>query len=202
MALISASRTELDVINACLSSIGVSAVSTMDSSHPMVNEAQAAYVRNLHKVQIKDWWFNREYRTTLYPNSSGEIELPINVTSCDPVDPNSQVIMVRDDNAAKLYDTYNQTYQVAAIEVVLNKVRDFDELPLVAQLYVEALAVHDFFRGQDGDEKRLNELKADAFTLLAEMQEQDYANTDANNLKSARQRYVRSHFAPIGRGRR
>lgn len=168
--------TRLDIINAMLASNGEAPVSSHDSIDPSAIQASNALNRVDRKVQARGWYFNRE-TIELSPNLIGEVVLPQNTLSADPVDTSSQYIK----RGSSLYDRYNNTRNIGeTVKCILVLQLDIEDLPELAASYIEAKAVKEYYEDDDGDEskaRRLDNRESEAYAFL---QRENLAAEDVN----------------------
>ena len=128
--------TELEAINAMLSTIGESPVNTVeDTGNVDVVIARQILQSVSREVQARGWHFNTEKNYNITPDSEGYLVLPNTVLKADTVYPDdSKDVVVR---GSKLYDRENHTYVFTdAVKVDMTVLLTFDELPEVARNYV------------------------------------------------------------------
>ena len=169
--------TKLEIMNAMLAVNGEAAVSSATSTDPSAIQASNALDRIDKKVQSRGWWFNKE-NILLSPSvSTGEVILPANTLSADPVDSNSAYVK----RGSTLYDTTNNTTQIEeAVNTTLVLQLPIEDLPETAAAYIMDKAVKEYYEDDDGDEqkaKRLEKREAESFAYL---QREQLANADVN----------------------
>ncbi len=173
--------TRLDIINAMLAVNGESPVSDPGSTDPAAIQASNSLSRIDRKVQSRGWWFNREDILLSASASTGEVVLPSNTLSADPVDPRSPYIQ----RGTRLYDTKNNTYDIdAAINTCLVLQLDIDELPELAAAYINDKAVKEYYVDDDGDEQKARRLAERESESFAYLQRAQLANADVNIRRS------------------
>jgi len=171
---------ELDIINAMLAVNGEAPVSSISSTDPAAIQARNLLKRLNKKVQARGWWFNKEC-ITLQPIASGEILVPQNALSVDPVDTRSQYVK----RGTRLYDTGNNTYIIDEdVECLVILQLDISELPETLGNYLEDKAAKDYYTDDDGDEQKINRLEAREAESFAYLQRENLANGDVNIRRS------------------
>ena len=128
--------TELEAINAMLSTIGESPVNAVeDTGNVDVVIARQILQSVSREVQARGWHFNTEINYTITPDSDGYLVLPKTVLKVDTVYPDSSKdVVVR---GSRLYDREKHTYVFTdAVKVDMTILLTFDELPEVARNYV------------------------------------------------------------------
>lgn len=172
--------TRLDIINAMLGVNGESPVSSADSNDPAAIQASNALTRVDKKVQARGWYFNKE-DITLSPNLTGEVILPQNTLSADPVDTRSQYVK----RGTRLYDRENNTYNIDAdVECTLVLQLEIDELPEAAAAYIMDKAVKEYYEDDDGDDSKAKKLQNRESESFAYLQREQLANEDVNIRRS------------------
>lgn len=173
--------TKLDIINAMLAVNGESPVNDENSTNPAAIQASNALDRINKKLQARKWWFNTEIVTLSYTANTGEVIVPQNTLSVDPVDPRSPLVQ----RGTRLYDKKNNTYVInTSVKVVLCSQLSIDELPHSMFDYLQDKAVKDYYVDDDGDDSKVRELtkrEAESFSYL---QREHLANSDVNIRRS------------------
>lgn len=133
---------ELNIINAMLASVGVSAFSSENSTHPYYVEAKKKLDEVSEDIQARGWWFNETTeQITLTPSPSGEIVLPADTLSFIPDDSDTGITR----RGSRLYDKNNRTYAInRPVKGRLVDLVRVDEVPTKARNYIQALAVLEF----------------------------------------------------------
>lgn len=183
--------TELEIINAMLASTGTAPLTTNDTQHPFYVKANNKLSAVNRKVQSKGWWFNRGKRT-LNPDVNGRVILPSNTLHADPVDTDDHVVI----RGTTLYDIENATDILSrSIDIVFVDLVPIIQLPPAAGEYIEARAVYEFYRDEDGVMPKLGEYKSERDAAWVRMKNEHLKNADVNFFKGA-------SFAQMQRGYR
>jgi hypothetical protein len=169
--------TELEMINAMLAVNGEAPVSSASSTDPAAIQARNALTRIDKQLQARGWYYNTETMTLSPLLSTGEVILPSNTLSVDPVDVSSPYVQ----RGTKLYDRTNNTFNLA-VTVKVNIVLRLDivELPVLAGTYLQDKAVKDFYVDEDGDEGKTNRLENRESESFAYLQREHLANSNVN----------------------
>ncbi len=134
--------TELEAVNALLSTIGESPVATLLSVLPADAGAALANIRRFSRqLQKTGWSFNSEPGITLLPDASGEVRLPANALKVDPSDPSCAYVQ----RGGRLYDPVGHTYAIGKqvkADVVFGL--PFEDLPETARNFVTVAAARRF----------------------------------------------------------
>ncbi len=129
-----APMTKLEAVNICLSSMGEPIVNSLEGAAIDATMASDLIDETSRSVQSMGWHWNRE-KYTLSPDTSGYLNLPVNVLRVDSVDKSISTDVVQ--RGLKLYDVYNSTYvftTTCAVEMYVQL--DFTELPFSAKQFI------------------------------------------------------------------
>ena len=139
--MVTQSTTKLEAVNAMLSALGESPVTSLIGTLPAdVTKAVAVLDEVAREVLSRGWHFNSEDEVEFVPGANDEIVLPANIVRADaPVglyDKNLTVI------GNKLYDKQAHTFAFTESEIKLNVVylRDFEEIPEAARRFITVRA--------------------------------------------------------------
>lgn len=151
------------IINSMLSVIGESGVSSTTSTHPSVQTASRILDTEDLDFQQIGWWFNREYRQTLVPNSEGRVAVPaaaldVRMSDVSVQQPAEKLRYTRRGNF--IYDTYKHTNVLnKSIDVDLVTRLSIDSLPSVAASYIMHKAREAMYIDDDGDTFKTEKLE-------------------------------------------
>lgn len=156
--------TELDVVNACLQSMGRSPINSIAGGSPIITSALAALRSALMEEQGIGWWFNREL-VTLAPNTDDEVYCPADTLQLT-TDENPPWLSTR---GMRLYDNRVGDYfkSKSSIQVDMLRLIPLDDLPYQAQRLVQCAAVLNFQKAFDADDKKIQSAKEDYGKALA-----------------------------------
>lgn len=190
----------LDIINSMLAVNGEAPVSDPGSNDPAAIQASNLLTRVDRKVQSRGWYFNTE-NFTLSPNTDGEVVVPQNALSVDPVDTTSQYVK----RGTRLYDRKNNTYNIGEdVKCKVILLLDISEIPEPAASYIEAKAVREHYRNEDGDTQKVRDLRTDESEAYAFLQRDHLANEDINIRRSRLGLELlaetHGHYSPVIRG--
>jgi len=147
---------ELEVVNACLATLGEAPLNTLEDDHSYKAAAQAKLKTANLDVQKQGYWFNTEYLTLLPDAVSKYVYLPLDVIEARPMQYRGLSIAQR---GRRLYNTMSNTYEFddsVCVQVVRGL--DFADLPYHAAAAVRDEAVLHFQHEFDGDATRYREL--------------------------------------------
>ncbi|CAH0343719.1 hypothetical protein [Rhizobium sp. CECT 9324] len=150
-SLLAPSRiTSLDAVNLMLRNIGEDPVSSLGSTaKPTAQKAVAMLAEESINVQSGGYNFCVERELTLPPNMDGEIVLPSNILSFQPVG-RSQMMVVQEGEDGKLYDAESSTYQFpSAVSLMVVLGRPFDTLPQPVKWFITLSAAMRFANSEN-----------------------------------------------------
>lgn len=186
--------SELDIINAMLSTEGVAAVTSLDARHPSVRKARARLERVNKEVQSEGWWFNKDYNVALTPTATNEIVLPQNTMSADPCD----ATLAYRKRGSRMYDPHKQTYEIGpdltdgTLALDITFLLPYSELPQVALDAISANACRRHAMAEDVDPALLRELNADVMRAEVRLKRDHLKRLDVNALNSPQS--IRARF--------
>jgi hypothetical protein len=144
----------LDAVNAMLSAIGESLISSFDDEFGDAAVAKDLIRQELRSLQNGQWTFNTELDYTLTPDVSGHIHVPQNVLRllyiASPDATNSADVVHR---GRRLYDRRRHSYEFArpvACDLVV--ALQFEELPEAARRFIFVRASRKFQDRLGGDQ--------------------------------------------------
>ena len=102
--------TELDVVNSCLETLGISPVNQIDEENDFIASARKKFKEENIKIQTFGWWFNLEI-TELKPDDESKfIYIPGDTISCSPINQSGRMSTISQKDR-RLYDTRLQTFE-------------------------------------------------------------------------------------------
>jgi len=158
--------TKLDVVNACLDTMGESPLNAIDSDHPFVEAALGKLNTCNTQTQARGWWFNSDLVTLQPDPNTGFMYVPADAINVDG-GLNSLV-----QRGRRLYDRANSSYDLSAypsLSCYVVREIPFEDLPMLAQHVVSTRTQLDFQNSFDGDKDKYAKLGGayqQAFTLL------------------------------------
>lgn len=173
--------TKLELVNEVLSVVGLLRLSAQDDLHPDYTEASETLDRVNKRVQARGLWFNRSY-PTLIQTIAGEVIIPSNAISVDPVNAADNNIVVR---GGKLYDKQSRSTVIGKdVQVRLVELIDIEDLPPTAQMFVLAAARLQFHSDKDGEQAKKADLDKEYARAYAEFHSDLLDHEDLNILES------------------
>lgn len=181
-------RNELDVVNACLATMGERPLSTINEPHAWVGAALRQLEKSNSDAQDTGRWFNTENKTVVPTVGTGFITFTEDIVG---VRTYSRDYILRGN---RLYDLVNGTFVfTASLDILVVRLIPFVNLPGSAQRYVEAQTVLMFQGLYDADPVKTRELAVEA-GKAAVMFNAENTRHDAGNLITGNARLQRLKF--------
>jgi hypothetical protein len=189
--------TELEALNVVIGSIGISPVTSYESTHPAAVSARTVLERYNSTIQAQGWWFNREYALKLTPDTiDGRILIPGKALAIDPVDTSLRV----GKRGRYLYNATEHTYVFSSsIEVDVVTEVDFPDVPVTIQNYIAKAAALDFATVEEGDQNKLTRLENEVFRARSEAMASELRHGDYNSKYSSTSLRVLAGIRPAVR---
>lgn len=174
------------IIDHMLRTLGESGVSNDQSTHPTVQLCSSTLNAENEEVQLRGWWFNREYDLKLVPDNRGEIVMPgntlsIKLSSVDTSNVATKIRYVFRDGL--LYDNLNHTFNIGeAVYMDVIVQLDIDDMPASAQNYLKHKAAETVFLNEDGDQNKLKPLERKTQLAWQTLMAEGLRNTAVNAL--------------------
>lgn len=175
--------TQLDVVNACLATMGETPLNTLEDDHSY-KAAALSYLTQVNLIEQKrGWWFNSEYVELVPDATSGYIYVPQDAIAVKTVDRWCKPAFAQ--RGKRLYNVAQNSY-VWTTNVVVDLVRQipFEDLPYHAADTVQYGTVMRFQREYDGDNTRYNQLSQDYGRARAELNAENTRNKRPNLLST------------------
>ena len=184
------------IINSMLSVIGESGVSSTTSTHPSVQTASRILETEDVDFQQVGWWFNREYRLTLVPNSEGRVSVPadaldVRIADVNVQQPGEKLRYTRRGNY--IYDAIKHTNIINTKVYVDLVVRlPIESLPSVAASYIMHKAREAMYIDDDGDSFKTEKLQLATAFAMAKLKAVELQMIAANALDNPTARLLLS----------
>jgi hypothetical protein len=184
-----APMTELEAINDMLSLISESPVASLDEASRVADAQIAMQIlrRESRDVQTRGWDWNTDENLMLSPDIDGNIILPRNTVSVDPMDPQLDFV----SRGGKLWDRTNKTFKIGRkVAVKLVALYSFEDLPETARRYISLAAGRKFENRTigDGNSHQINEL--DVLKAWAILLQEECDNSESSVLQSTTVRRI------------
>lgn len=173
-------ETELEVVNACLATMGQSPLNSLLDDHPYKAAAQLKLQTSNRREQKRGWWFNSEYLKLLPEVDTKYIKIPQDVLAVKPIEKLQPPFGQR---GTRLYNNSTNSYEWDwPVWVDCIRLLNFEDLPSAAADAVSTGAVLRFQRDFDSDSQRERSLAADYTMARAELVAEDTRNVRPNLL--------------------
>lgn len=176
--------TELDVVNACLSTIGQAPVNSLTGSGRWIGICKTLLDNTSRTVQARPRWFNYE-ALTLSPNpTDGRIYLPGDTVSVvvAPAFGVGRVVA----RGGVLYDLDSGNDVIAAtLKVTITRVLPFDTLPELAQAFIHWRVVKLFQTQYDGDIAKSRQIDDELLRAQREFMAEDVRQAQVNMIDTS-----------------
>ena len=193
------------IINHMLRTLGEGGVSYDQSLHPTVQLCNNTLDTVNNEVQGRGWWFNKEFGLTLVPDNRGEVIVPsealdLKITGVQNMRPQDKVRLVRRDN--RIYDSAEHTFTLNSnVTVDVTMLIAIDDLPSVAQTYIQHKAAETIFLDEDGDVQKLSKLEQRSAYAWQALQAASLKNIAVNALDGSTAINLNGGWRPAGKGR-
>lgn len=145
--------SELDVVNACLATIGETPLVELEDDHDMVAAARQTMRQSTVAVMHRPWWFNTDLVTLPVANDHF-IYVPRDAVAVN--------VRGRSDltqRGRRLYNRFESTYEMnGPVHAIVTRDLPFEDLPSPAQLYLLNHTVLSFQTDFDGDNSKYQKL--------------------------------------------
>jgi hypothetical protein len=149
--------------------------------------------------QQTGWWFNREYRLTLVPNSEGRVTVPANAlnVSISDVQAKQPVEKLRYTRRGNfIYDAIKHTDVLnTSVDVDLIVRLTIESLPSVATSYVMHKARLDMYIDDDGDTFKTQQLQQEVSIAWQKLKAKELVILGVNALDNPNARLLQSGIA-------
>ncbi|AKQ07696.1 tail tubular protein A [Yersinia phage vB_YenP_ISAO8] len=147
-------RTVLEVVNACLSSIGEAPLLELTDDHPLAATAQETLKRVMVQEMSRQWWFNTDYLTLKVANDKF-IYVPQDAVAVIPLQRADLTLRGR-----RMYNRMEGTFEMKENVIAwVVRLLPFEDLPPPAQSFVEHSTVMLFQLEYDADPIKTQQLQ-------------------------------------------
>lgn len=180
--------TELDVVNACLATIGESPLVELEDDHDMVAAARQTMRQSTVAVMHRPWWFNTDFMSLQVANDHF-IYVPRDAVAVN--------VIGRSDltqRGRRLYNRFESTYEMnGPVRVIVTRDLPYEDLPTPAQLHLLNHTVLAFQTDFDGDNSKFQKLQG----LLS----QSYVSLNTEHIRQIALNGLESMFAQVNKQR-
>lgn len=183
---------KLSAVNEILTALGEHPVTRIELKNPTISIILRALTQETKEVQLRGWWFN-SYRTILYPDPDGQVQIPDNAVHWRWISYPSHIAQ------GVLVDTQRMTsdWTISGIDRIEGDVvieYEFEDLPPVVQTWVTKRAlitayINDFGLEEVVQEYRRQAMVAEQMVMDAHLQYRRYSTT-----QSPRYQRIRNHI--------
>jgi hypothetical protein len=149
--------TELDVVNACLASMGEAPILDLTVPHPYVSSAVKLLQKHNKLVQSNRWWFNTTAVTLVPVAPEYYVTASLPAGTLNIIATSATPYILNGDGT--VYDLVRGEIVTSSIDVLVVRELDFTNLPVEANTYVTDCVVVEFQGRFDGDAQRERSLK-------------------------------------------
>lgn len=182
--------TEQELVRHILFVQNEDSTADIGSQHPAVQQARM-HLTNMKKEFLgRGWWFNREYKRKLLPDSVGVVYLPEETMSFTV----TPAVLYTQSPAGKMryvkrgdrvYDSVEHTFNIGcALLADLIVDLPYEDLPTNAGTYLKYLAGNTAFRASDGDMQVKRDMDVDLEGARQRLFAEELRVTGANALDS------------------
>jgi hypothetical protein len=191
-----AQTTTLDVVNACLKTMGETPLNAVDTDHPYVQAALNVLQDSNKLEQEVGWWFNSDFPTLQPDGNTGFVYVPADALNVELAPENVQLVQ----RGNRLYDTYNNTYVIGR-EVLTRVIREipFEDLPENVKLMVSLRTQLDFQSSYDADDAKYQKIYASYGQAYNRVRRMHIRNMKTNAFNTPHASYSLSRIRPSGR---
>lgn len=193
--------TRLEVINACLATMGESPVNDPNSDMPFVVAASSRLDETNRSMQARGWWFNKEIVKLNPQADTKQVYLPADFMSFQhPVMPpwvSQRGNRIYDNRRGEFYTT-----DAAQVPVAIIRLLPFEDLPYNACNYIKALTVRAFQIDYNADPLKDRRAALAELDAMAEVNAEHTRAVCANvfTAGSVGEALVSTHWATSGPG--
>tara|TARA_R110002153_G_scaffold8431_2_gene36262 strand:- start:1179 stop:1790 length:612 start_codon:yes stop_codon:yes gene_type:complete len=176
--------TELEAVNAMLSTIGEAPVSSLASGLLDAETAETILNDVSREVQSLGWNFNTEEDFPASPNDSNEIVLPAEIVRADLAQSQTKFRSIKEEyvqRGNRMYDKITHSYTITKqlkLDVIL--LLTFSDVPEVARRYITTKASRIFQERVVGSDTLSAMNRNDEQTALFALREMEGDNGDYN----------------------
>jgi|TARA_R110000744_G_scaffold125333_1_gene231011 hypothetical protein len=176
--------TELEAVNAMLSTIGEAPVSSLASGLLDAETAETILNDVSREVQSMGWNFNTEEDFPASPNDSNEIVLPAEIVRADLAQSQTKFRSIKEEyvqRGNRMYDKITHSYTITKqlkLDVIL--LLTFSDVPEVARRYITTKASRIFQERVVGSDTLSAMNRNDEQTALFALREMEGDNGDYN----------------------
>lgn len=173
--------TKLDIVNACLRSMGENQINTLEDDHPYRDTALTIIEEQRMRVLGRKLWFNTEWLRLVPQSDTKYILIPNDVLTiaiareCGAFDV--------DQRGGRLYDAQRNTYEfTASVNAWVSRNLDYEVMPYLVQQYIKDHTVLEFQDAFDGDNTKYQKIELRARDSAIELSKEHIRQLKINVL--------------------
>lgn len=177
-------RTKLDVVNACIATMGEAPINALNDEHVYKQPALNMLEGSKHAELKEGLWFNKEVIRLTPDSSSRYIYIPHDTLAVNRSEHHPFTFAQR---GRRLYDPIRNRYEwehPVVVELITDL--DFEDLPYVAQDAISLAALLRFQREFDGDQARYQQIDSDRARAAYQLAAQHIREVKPNLLRPIR----------------
>lgn len=180
--------SELDVVNACLATIGETPLVELEDDHPMVAAARQKMRQSNVAVMHRPWWFNTDI-VTLQTANDRFVYVPRDAVAVNVIDRADLT-----QRGRRLYNRFESTYEInGPLRTVVTRDLPYDDLPTPAQLHLLNHTVLAFQTDFDGDATKMQKLGRSV--------QESYVSLNTEHIRQVRLNGLETLFAMVNKQR-
>ncbi|WP_080416401.1 phage tail protein [Burkholderia ubonensis] len=194
--------TQLDVVNACLATMGESPLVAIDDDHPYVQAAITALNNANTVIQSEGWWFNTDYQNITLDPGTGFAYAPADALSVETA---QAAVIAR---GTRLYNQMQSSYDLrpvfgaGPIQAAVIREVPFSDIPTMAQHAVSTRARLDFQSSFDGDDTKYSKIGGEYSLAHRLLKAEHTRQSRVNFFNSASMQEKLRLMRPMSRGMR
>lgn len=149
--------TKLDIVNACLKTMGETKLNTLEEDHGYKDDAIDMIDRVLKDTSSLSLWFNTEWLKLQPQATSKYVMIPTDVLKVDPVSQCGRYRVAQ--RGRRLYDVGRNRYEFdGAVTTKVVRLLDYDDVPYEVQAFVRDDSILRFQADFDGDNTKYQKI--------------------------------------------
>lgn len=191
-----AQTTTLNVVNACLKTMGETPLNAVDTDHPYV-QAALLVLEDANKLEQEvGWWFNSDFPTLVPDPNTHFIYIPTDALNVETGEGYTQYVQ----RGNRLWDTYKNTFQIET-PVLTRIIREipFEDLPENVRVLVSLRTQLDFQASYDADDAKYQKIYASYGQAYNRVRRMHIRNKKTNMFDSPHASVALSRIRPMSR---
>lgn len=173
--------SKLDIVNACLQSMGETKLNTLEEDHTYKDDALDIVEKVRLDLLARSLWFNTEWLNLQPQATTKQIQIPQDVLKVDPITHCRRYRVAQ--RGRRLYNTAHSVYEFdAPVKVRIARDLTLEDLPHEAAAYIRDDSVLQFQDSFDGDNSKYQKIQRRAQESWAVLQSEHIRQLKANPL--------------------